>query len=521
MRKLGWYAVSAIVIALILGGVLLLGANLYVQSVTVQHRIREALEANLKMPVSLRKTTITPWDGLRIDGIVARIEGLSRLPLAPDFLDADSFRVRFGWLPIFSHQFVVCQVLLDHPRLAWPQNADGRWMFPPQERGPRVKKPRQQPEGQPPSVAQASPAPPGVSGSPPPTPAIAASSPAVTQGISKESKRAIRPPPGFTISVDHFRLRHGTMDFLDAKDRPLGRFEEVNVNGHLPDLAHATGEYWFEKAELPRADLLLTNFHGSFAYVRDTELDLADGYGEMAGGHVLLTFHLQMGDPGSPFAAECHVEDVSLERLFAEAGSKVNPIQGRLVGNLNVSGLSGKPSSRVASGHFQLLDTHLNNMPLLQAFGDALRIRDLSHLQFRKADLDCKLHGTILDLDPLILESRDFQISVRGQFHTDEDRLDLHARLVIDESISNQLPQFLGGNFTPCGGDAPGSCFIDFTITGPLNKPSTNLFDRALSTPVNSLFQNLFAPKPKSSTRKSPKHNDNAEPPSDSDANDT
>ena len=126
MRKLGWYAVSAVVAAIILGGVLLLAGNLYVQSMTVQGQIHRALVSNLKMAVEIKKTTVTPWEGLRIDGIAMHPENA-----AENFLTADSFRVQFALLPLFHKQLVVQQILLDRPELAWAQNADGRWQFPP------------------------------------------------------------------------------------------------------------------------------------------------------------------------------------------------------------------------------------------------------------------------------------------------------------------------------------------------------------------------------------------------------
>jgi hypothetical protein len=505
VRKLGWYAVSAAVIALILGGVLLLGANLYVQSLAVQQRIRQALEAGLKMPVSMRKTTITPWDGLRIDGIDARV-GRDTTPAEaarPSFLMANSFRVRFGLLPLFAGRFVISEVLLDHPQLAWPQDEEGRWQFPPEQRGSRPKKPKHPKE-----AAPALAGPPAAS--PPPAPAIS------TAAVSRESPsplakpargRPPKPPNNLTIAVDRLKLRHGSLDLLDAKDRLIGRFEEVNVDGHLPDPTHVTGEYWFAKAELPRADLLLTNFHGSFDYVQETELNLAAGRGELAGGNVTLAYQMQLDAPGSPFNAECHIENVSIARLFAEAGSKMQPIEGRLEGNITISGLAGDAASRHATGRFQLLDTRLKNLPLLQAFGEALRIQDLSQLQFKKAELQCQLHGSTFELESLCLDSRDLQVTVRGQYLVDEDRLDLHARLVIDQAVSQELPKFIETNFTACGDVAPGSRYIDFAITGSLGKPSTDLFDRALSGPLNSLFENMVLPKPKN--KKNPKHNTN------------
>jgi hypothetical protein len=491
VRKLGWYAVSALVAALILGGVLLLGANLYVQSLAVQHRIRQTLAATLQMPVSLRKTTITPWDGLRIDGIVARLgpDRTAAQTARPDFLEAESFRIRFALLPLFTGQFTLTEVLLDHPRLAWPQDAEGRWQFPPALANAKVKKPRHATE---PAPAAAAPAPGAV-------PAVGQALPSLAETATPGEPSPPRHQPAevTALAVDRLRLRHGALELLDAQDGLISRFDDVNIDGHLPDSAHASGEYWFAQAGFPRTNLVLTNFHGCFSYVGDRDLDLSEGKGELAGGHLLLTYHLALGTPGSPYAAECQVENVSIAKLFAQAGSETLPVSGRLEGNLSIRGLSGDAASRQAEGHFQVLNTQVKNLPLLQAFGQALRIHDLTQLTFNRAELDCQLHGSTLVLDRLELASRDLEISISGGYLIDEDRLDLHARLVIDAAVGHQLPQFIEANFTPVGNDAPGARFIDFTITGPLEKPSTDLFDRALSGPLNGLFQNLLNPKPR------------------------
>ena len=69
-------------------------------------------------------------------------------------------------------------------------------------------------------------------------------------------------------------------------------------------------------------------------------------------------------------------------------------------------------------------------------------------------------------------------------------------------------------NFTPSSDDPPGSRYIDFDVTGPLSKPSTNLFDRVLAGPSTGLLQNLLAPKPKRQHPKLPKAETPSAPPS-------
>ena len=136
--------------------------------------------------------------------------------------------------------------------------------------------------------------------------------------------------------------------------------------------------------------------------------------------------------------------------------------------------------------------------------GEMLRIKDLSHPQFKTAELDCQLNGEDLQIAPLRLVSNDLQVLAQGHYATDKDQMNLHGRLTIDPAISRQLPQFIEMNFSPCENEDAGRRYIDFDVTGPLGKPSTNLFDRVLAGPSSDLLQNLLAPKPKK-PRKTPR----------------
>ena len=510
MRKLGWYAVTTLVAVLILGSVLLLAANLYVQSAMVQQRIRQALTASLHMPVSIRKTTITPWEGLRIDGLTANVGSVSPFPAAPgeagaaDFLTADSFRVRFALLPLLHRQFVVTLLWLDKPQLAWAQDPDGRWQFPPGAEITRrhKKAPAPEPTAAPtpegdnaasasPALSAALPAP------PPPTPVAA-------------PDRTPREPSGFTVALDRFRLRHGGLNFLSAKHRPIWQFEEVNLDGHLTDAPQrASGTMWFDKAWMPRVGLTLTQFHSNFAYDRDDGLTLSDSGAMFAGGTVAARCQIHTQEPGSPFSAECRVEQVKLEQLLKEIGNHMELVEGSLQGKLVLSGTSNNPESRQASGRFELVNARLKDFPLFQTLGDAMHIADLSHMQLKQAQLDCRLNGTVLQVEPLLLVSNDLRITAQGRYLTSDDQLDLHARLVIDEAVSRQLPDFIGGQFKPCGDEEPqGSRFVDFDVTGPLNNPKSNLYNRVLGDPMKGFLHDLLSPKMKTPKDKSPKHHD-------------
>ena len=204
---------------------------------------------------------------------------------------------------------------------------------------------------------------------------------------------------------------------------------------------------------------------------------------------------------------------MDLSYLLPEAGSRLHLMEGRLQGGVRLEGSSDDPAHRHATGQLRLVGAQVRNFPILQMLGEMLRIKDLSHLQFKKAELDCQLDGEDLQIAPLSLVSNDLQILAEGRYAADKDQIDLHGKLFIDPAIGHQLPQFIETNFTPCGEDAPGCRYIEFDVTGPLSKPSTNLFDRVLAGPSNGLLQNLLAPKPKKARNRLPKPPGQTPPP--------
>lgn len=480
MKKVGWYAGSAALILLIGGGLLLLAANLYVQSEGVQQQIRRALVSTLRMPAELTKTTITPWEGLRIDGITIRPEVEPGALASANVLKADSFRVRFALRPLFSRRFVVDEILLDRPQLAWAQDSRGRWRFPPEKSSP-VSAPL--PENPPPV---------------PPVPEIAEVTPPPPPPSRVEMVEVkpiiVRKPARFSVDVDRYRVRHGALDFLGADAMPIGRFEEVNLDGRMHGARGSSGTLWFDKAVLPRVGVELTRFQSRFAYDETAGFSLAGGKGELGGGRIFLECSVRTHETSSPFEIQGHLQDVALERLAPSLG---NVVQGRLQGLLKVSGLAADPSSRRGTGQFSLQGGKLKDFPMLKAIGDSMRIEDLSRLELKTAQLDCHLDGEQLIVDSLNLVSNDLRLTAKGRYDGAGDQLDLQARLVIDQAVGRQLPQFIEMNFTPCGDEAPGCRYVEFTISGSANKPGTDFMKRVLSGPMGNLFQNILAPKPK------------------------
>ena len=69
MKRIGRLLLWLIGGILLLGAVVLLGTNLYVQSQGTHRRIQQELSQRLGTPLQLRQISITPWSGLKLNGI--------------------------------------------------------------------------------------------------------------------------------------------------------------------------------------------------------------------------------------------------------------------------------------------------------------------------------------------------------------------------------------------------------------------------------------------------------------------
>ncbi len=476
VRRLGWYVLRAAVAAIALGGTALLAANLYVQSHGVQQRIRAVVEDNLQVPVHLQKTTVTPWEGLRLDGITLRGEPGSA-DATPDFLTAASFRVRFAWWPLLTERrLVIERVLLDRPRLTWQQDGDGRWSFPPGR-----DRPPSPPAGE---LAQES-----LPAAPPPTGAPPAD--------EHRADGAAKPPrlAGIALPISSLHIRHGKLDFLNRGHRPLVQVDELNSDGAITDAQHVHGSVCLDKVAVPSTGLALTNYHTAVDLGQREGLILHDGQGTLAGGSLRTDFRVQPRDGRPMFSTACHLDGVALGQLTALSHDRTPFAEGRFYGSLECRGSVDDPASRSGGGRLSLVGGRLRGSAPLKLLGQLLRISDLGRLEFKQADLQYKVDGTSVLIESLVLAANDVRIDAHGTYQTDEDQLDVHGRLTIDQAVSHQLPQFIESNFAPCGPEAAGCRSLDFDVTGPADDPKSNLYDRLTAGPMKGLLDNLLAPK--------------------------
>jgi type II secretion system protein N len=439
--------------AAILAGAALLGLlllNLYVQSAATTAKIEQRLSASLRMPVRITSSSFTPWGGLQIHGIsVPQTE-----PGAPgNFLDASLFRTRFELAPLFRRRLVIHDITLDEPRVAWLQNEKGRWKL------PRTPSPER--------VKTTEPETPETAGSPKP-------------------ERA-RP---FAVSVQRFAIERGHVDFLRATGEPVASLGNVELQAPASSDGALSGTFKSSRVSI-RQGALLQDLATPFTYERGEEgsIKLANLTAKLAGGSLSGAASLRPDAEGMPFALDLNFEQVDLNQLVSSLGGMPGQAGGLVAGSLSLTGEGNNADTITGSGQLSVGAGTLKQYEFLQLLGQILQIEELMQLTFQRADAQFHVSDSKVWIDRLTLESPNLKLTATGKAKFN-GRLDLDARLVINQKIARQLPAPIEANFTAMGD--VGERYVDFDITGTLEKPKTNLHERIIGKSLEGQAVNLW-----------------------------
>src|SRR3954470_20245584 len=88
---------------------ILLGVNMYVQSRGPQARIQQELSQRLGTTLRIQRISVTPWWGLKLNGIIIP---QSQAGVAPDFPTAKAFRLRIRFSSLFVGHMVIKDISL-------------------------------------------------------------------------------------------------------------------------------------------------------------------------------------------------------------------------------------------------------------------------------------------------------------------------------------------------------------------------------------------------------------------------
>jgi len=431
--------------------VLVLGINLYVESVRVQSRLEKALSDELRMPVELTRVRFSPWGGLRVVGLKVadprepEKKGGERPPY---FLEAPEISARIAIGPLFSRRLVVRELVITSPTVVWQQNSKGRWELPREPREKREKGATARRDQR--------------SGEETPRPRRAAPDRAVQQAPAKRLE----------FRIVAARLEDARFDFRDRRGRSMAVFEGVTLNCPAAAVHEARGTAIIRRLTL-HDSVVVQNLVAPFEYVKG-RLALPQLDATLAGGNLSGSFFLFAEMDQAPFTLDFRFERVDLNRLLEEVGSDeaVQRSQGRLNGYVHLQGGAGRAETIEGNGRVVLEEGRMEQYPLLQSIGMVLQIDELTRLELNRARLDFWVNDGRVHIDDLALESPNLSLTAEGESQFD-GKLSLNAGLVVNPRISRRLPGWIDANFQPVQGSDNRK--IVFGISGTLERPETDL----------------------------------------------
>jgi hypothetical protein len=459
--------------AVVLAFAVLLGVNLYVQSQGTHHRIQQELSQRLATPLHLRQISVTPWGGLKLNGITIPQEPGK---IGGNFLQAQSFQLRVQFWSLFSDRLVIRQVSLIKPDVVWAQNSSGKWRLP---ELPPVKK----------TVAPLSP--PAASNA---IPVVSPSATFAAAAIATERDEhvvAATPPPVSTPEVQRVNLKDGNFTFLDSAGRVIAKFNGLDFGSSFRTATAIKGSASVEKISL-RDRFFIEDLESPLRY-DPAALVFSNISAHVAGGDITGRFEMELQAPDSPFTATVKFRDLQAEKLMTNAGGPAGMIQGRVEGFLNAEGKTADSNALAGRGEIFLRDGKLQQYSLLVALGQILQIDELMQLHLEQAEVKYHISPGIVTIDQLLLRSPNIRLTATGTISFG-GKLRLDSQLALNDKVRRQLFAPIRENFQALKEPA-GYAAVDFKVSGTVERPKTDLMDklvghdlRDLSGAISSLF---------------------------------
>jgi hypothetical protein len=463
---------------IVLGAIVLLGVNLYVQSQGTQAKIQQELSQRVGTPLYIRRVSVTPWGGLKLSGIT--------IPEVPaigttNFLEAKTFRLRIKFLSLFSRRLVIKEVSLIDPSVIWPQNADGKWRLPGwSEKGEERKQAagghtsRAAVTSPPPAAVVSEPAGPGPAPETAPTGSneSAGSSARASKGASKS----------FVPEIRRVNIAGGNFRFLDRSGGVVATFDGVKFRSTVRNGVAVRGNAQVKKISL-RDSFFLEQLQSPLHYDPE-ELDLSQISAQVGGGEIAGHFTMQPQAEDSPFTASVKFRQVEADRIITEAGGPKGIVRGKLEGNLEAAGKTADPNALTGAGEIFLRDGQVQQYSLLVALGQILQIEELTQLHLEQAETKYHITPGLVTIDELILRSPNIRLSASGTV-TFNGKLQLESQLAINDKIRSQLFKAIRQNFRPI--NEPGYFAIDFQVGGSVDRPKSNLMENLVGRDLKEL----------------------------------
>lgn len=468
MRKFAKIFLVAGAVLLGLYALALLGLNIYLQSETLQRRIRSSASQAVGMPVSIRGTHYTPWSGFCVSGISVPSRDA---PGRPPAFEIESVSFRFGLWGLLHGRLSIQEVLVTKPTIV---------LF---------SKPAPTPSPTPPAVADVAPTDQVTGGSvitPPPLPAA----------------KPVPTPGPQLVELHAIRVTQGTFRSYDAKGALILGLDGVDVKANVGADKKAEGKFLIAETSLG-VSLHPKKATGSFSWEKGT-LIIPDLRAEWAGGKLSGTLDV---NPARDFVATAAAEGLLLKILATDAGIGAEGTRGSLYAKGRLKGRAGQPETYVGGVDVTVHEARIQPADFIRQIGELTGIQELQTLELKTAEGKFSIRDKKVVTESAVLESANLILDATGPTGFD-GKMKLQARLHLNDRLRGNLAGLLGSNFKPS--DREGYQQVPFNITGTVSRPKTDLLEKLtgfrIGQDVGGLLKNLFRAAPDLKKGEAPKN---------------
>jgi AsmA-like C-terminal region len=199
--------------------------------------------------------------------------------------------------------------------------------------------------------------------------------------------------------------------------------------------------------------------------------------------------------PPQPFSLRAEATGVDLEKMSDELPAL--RLSGQARATFEMQGSLAEEASWKGSAKLVVEDGKFKGVSLFQMLGQIFQIQEISNFKVKQGVATLRIGDRKIWVDEFNIDGGDMALSAPGTLDFDR-KLALHARLAVPERLlSGRVAQMLSGGFSPP--DAAGLRSIAFDVGGTVDKPSTNLMEKAvgegLGGVVNQLLGVFLKPK--------------------------
>ncbi len=358
-------------------------------------------------------------------------------------MEADAFTIRYRLLPLLQKRVEILQLQLDRPVIHLVRDAAGTWNY------EKI---------------------------------------AVDTGATDDQTAAATAdtgqPGGLDVSLRQIAMTDGRVEMRDADGDLLLSLADVGMTTAV-DLVdnRLTGRGQAGIGELNVANSLRVGQLTAPLNITTSSLQLDPLRGTCAGGRLSGTIAYRLRG-GAQYEVNLQLADAEVPVLLREAGAP-DVLSGKLQATTILRGTAGV-ATITGQGRAEVTDGTLSGVPFLDLAAALLQIPDLQQVRFSECRLEFTIANNEIHTPMIRVVAPRLELTGRGRLSLDEMVLDHDFNLAVDRTLLARLPQEVRAVFTE---REDGYLTIAFKVTGPYDKPKTDLAGRIVRGTTDQLIQ--------------------------------